>query len=217
MKTILAAACAALTLGLSQAHAALVQFTLDGTLGQTGLAVSADFRGASLSGTFTLDTEALVASAGNDRTFAIVGFDVTMTAADGSQTFLFASDGEANDSGTFGLANSADRVVVAIFEDIDDPDTVAVERRLIQLNFNLDPDVIILDFAALIANDPDFGRAANLDLGLLQFSTSQVPSPFATASVAAVGDAVPIPAAATLFVPSLAAGALLRRRLPRRP
>ncbi|MEE4208939.1 MAG: VPLPA-CTERM sorting domain-containing protein [Parvularcula sp.] len=213
MKSLIAAS-AAIAAALSGAQAALVQFTVTAELGDEGLFGNNDWDFATASGTFTIDTEQFIAGSGSSFFNPVTDFFLSVTKADFSETITFDSqDAEDNDSGSFGVDNSSNQAVLQIFEDIDDPATVTEERRQFQLAFNFTADTPLSTFEELIASDPDFGSAANLALGLLQFTTSQIPSVFVTAEISAVDNAeVPLPAAAPMMLAGLSMLGFLRRR-----
>lgn len=221
MRNRVAALAAGLTL-LASAQAAPVTFDLDGALGDAGLFANNSWDFATFTGSVTFDSTPTGFTSGVASFNTLQSWFITFTAIDGS-TVVFDSDGEALDSGSFYVEGGVvDQVGLVIFEDIDDPATATSERRQFQMNFSnpgMPGGPLINTFDLLVASDPNFGAPGKLASGLLQFTTSQVPSVFARGSMTgAPSSEVPVPAALPLAAAGFGAmfGLSRRRRAEKR-
>ncbi len=188
-----------LTVFAINAHAAPVRLDVVGQLGAEVLSVHDGFENAPFSGYIEFDSSDIQTN-GLTSFYEFSYWNIQINGIGVSHTL--EASGETHDEGAMFFNRSSDRISIGIDEDIDNPNTGAVEDRTLQLVFQQLFDITTTTtFDDMVAADPDFGSLDRYvtNSGLYQFSTSQVPMSVPLAEVTLV----PVPPALWLFVSGL--------------
>lgn len=190
------------------AFSAPVAFNISGSLSDEGLTLNDAFDNAVFQGTVVVDTISVKANISSAITYNLLSYYVVVTPVGAAPSFSFLGDGEAGEGDSGASVQKNDGILFfVLYENIDDPATAAIERRQLQLSFNGNTTAPVSSLAGLIAAAPDVG--SNFDAGLLQVSTSQLPTAVEDAEATVLErdtppiSPVPVPASVGLLVAGL--------------